>query len=229
MNGNRCLCCPQSCAPSRLPSGPLLAAATPLALLLALASGSALTGCAPLFVAGAAYTAAVVYDRRSADVVLDDEVIELQARDAYLKNPDLSKHSNLRATSYAHTVLITGQAERVQIADRYARIVAQLPKVKQVYNEAEVGPSIGLSQMSEDALLTSRAKLAIQSVNIPGFDTLRVKVITEHGVVYLMGLVTPEEADATAEKVRRIPGVERVVKIFEYIDPSQPPDAGGAA
>ena len=194
-----------------------------IAVLLAVASlPASLAGCAPLVVAGAAYTAAVVYDRRSADVVLDDEVIELQAKEAYLKNPDLRQHGNLRATSYAYTVLITGQAETAEIADRYARVVAQLPNVKQVYNEAEIGPNIGFKQVSKDAMLTSRAKLAIQSVKIPGFDTLRVKVITENGVVYLMGLVTPEEADASAEKVRRIPGVERVVKIFDYIDPSRP-------
>jgi osmotically-inducible protein OsmY len=192
------------------------------ALAVATLLSTTLSGCAPLVVAGAAYGAAVVYDRRSADVVLDDEVIELQAKDAYLKNPDLSRHSSLRATSYAHTVLITGQAESAQVADRYARVVAQLPKVKQVYNEAEIGPNIGIGQVSKDTMLTSRAKLAIQSVDVPGFDTLRVKVITENGVVYLMGLVTPEEADATAEKVRRVPGVQRVVKVFEYIEPEHP-------
>lgn len=196
-------------------------------LLLVLAAAAVpmlLSGCAAVVVAGATYGAAVVYDRRSADVVLDDEVIEVQARNAYLGNSDLSGHSRLRATSYAHTVLITGQAESLQIADRYARVVAQLPKVKQVYNEAEVGPNLSLSQISQDALITSRAKLAIQSVDIPGFDTLRVKVITENGAVYLLGLVTPEEGDAAAEKVRRVPGVQRVVKIFEYIEPNRDPD-----
>jgi osmotically-inducible protein OsmY len=203
---------------TRFPSNLLLAFA---ALLSAAVATAALSGCAPLVVAGAAYGAAVVYDRRSADVVLDDEVIELQAKNAYLRNPDISKHSSLKATSYDYTVLITGQAETAQIADRYARVVAQLPKVEQVYNEAEVGPNIGLGQISKDAMVTSRAKLAIQSVDIPGFDTLRVKVVTENGVVFLMGLVTPEEGDATAEKVRRVPGVKRVVKVFEYIEPKR--------
>jgi osmotically-inducible protein OsmY len=200
------------------PTAALLAGA---ALLAAATLPAALTGCAPVIVAGAAYTGAVIYDRRSADVVLDDELIELQAKDVYFKNPDLRKHSNLRAISYAHTVLIVGQAETAEIADRYARVVAQLPKVQQVYNEAEVGPNIGFKQASKDAMLTSRAKLAIQSVHLPGFDALRVKVVTEDGVVYLMGLVTPEEADAAAEKVRRVPGVQRVVKIFEYIEPNR--------
>jgi osmotically-inducible protein OsmY len=202
-----------------------LAAPTLLLIVAAAALPVLLSGCAAVVVAGAAaYGAAVVYDRRSADVVLDDEVIEVQARNAYLGNPDLHKHSQLRATSYAHTVLITGQAETPEIADRFARVVAQLPKVKQVYNEAEIGPKLSLGQISQDALITSRAKLAIQSVNIPGFDTLRVKVITENGVVFLLGLVTPEEGDGAAEQVRRVPGVKRVVKIFEYIEPKRPTD-----
>lgn len=191
-----------------------------IALLLAATCASGfLSGCAAVVVAGAGYGAAVAYDRRSADVVIDDEVIELQAKEAYWKNPEIRKQSQLKVISYAHTALITGQAETAQIADRYARVVAQLPKVKQVYNEAEIGPKLSLSQSAKDTMLGSRAKLAIQSVKLPGFDALRVKVVAENGVLFLLGLVTPEEGDATAEKVRRIPGVVRVVKLFEYIEP----------
>ena len=181
-----------------------------------------LQGCGPAIVVGASYGASVLYDRRDDRVVFDDEVIELQARDAYLKNPGISEHSQLKVTSYNYTALITGQAETAQISDRFAHIVSQVPKVEQVHNEAEIGPMISLKQLTTDAYLTSRAKLAIQSVNLPGFDALRVKIVTENGVVYLMGLVTPEEADATAEKVRRIPGVTRVVKIFQYVEPTTP-------
>ncbi len=203
---------------SRLPTAALLIAAAVVPALL--------QGCGPVIVAGATYGAAVMYDRRDDRTVFDDEVIEFQARDAYLKNPDISKHSQLKVTSYNYTALITGQAETAQIKDRFAHVVSQIPKVKQVYNEAEIGPKISLKQLTTDTYLTSRAKLAIQSVDLPGFDALRVKIVTENGVVYLMGLVTPEEADATAEKVRRIPGVTRVVKIFEYVEPkTAPPDA----
>jgi len=196
---------------SSLPTTALLIAATVAPALL--------QGCGPVIVAGATYGAAVMYDRRDDRTVFDDEVIEFQARDAYLKNPDISKHSQLKVTSYNYTALITGQAETEQISGRFAHVVSQVPKVKQVYNEAEIGPMISLKQLTTDAYLTSRAKLAIQSIDLPGFDALRVKIVTENGVVYLMGLVSPEEADATAEKVRRIPGVTRVVKIFEYVEP----------
>jgi len=182
-------------------------------------------GCGPAIVVGASYGASVMYDRRDDRTVFDDEVIEFQARDAYLKNPDISKHSQLKVTSYNYTALITGQVETAELSDRFAHVVSQLPKVKQVYNEAEIGPMISVKQLTTDAYLTSRAKLAIQSVDLPGFDALRVKIVTENGVVYLMGLVTEQEGDATAEKVRRIPGVTRVVKIFEYIQLQSPPNS----
>ena len=188
-------------------------------LIVAVIASVLIQGCGPAIVVGASYGAAVMYDRRDDRTVLDDEVIELQARHAYLQNPDLSKHSQLKVTSYNYTALITGQADTAQIGDRFAHVVSQLPKVKRVYHEAEIGPMISFKQLTTDAYLTSRANLAIQSVDLPGFDAMRVKIVTENGVVYLMGLVTPEEADATAEKVRRIPGVSRVVKIFEYVEP----------
>jgi osmotically-inducible protein OsmY len=201
---------------SRNGTGPLALAA--LAVLLA---ATLLQGCGAFVVAGATYGAAVVYDRRSEGTVLDDELIELRARNAYLQDDDIRLGSRLKVTSYNYTALITGRAETQQVADQYARLISELPKVKRVYNEAEIGPGIPLSQLARDGLLTSRAKLAIQSIDLPGFDALRVKVVTENAVVYLMGLVTPEEGDATAEKVRRVPGVKRVVKIFEYVEPQR--------
>jgi osmotically-inducible protein OsmY len=205
--------------PTRPPAVSVLAAA----ILSAVIATPLLQGCGAFVVAGATYGAAVVYDRRDEKTVLDDETIEMQARVAHFQNPDIRKQSRLAVTSYNHTALITGQARSAEISDRYARLVSNLPKVKQVYNEAEIGPNISLTQISTDTYLTSRAKLAIQSVDLPRFDALRVKVVTENGIVYLLGLVTPEEADATADKVRRIPGVKRVVKLFEHIEPKRGP------
>lgn len=188
------------------------------AVFAAAVTAPLIQGCGAFIVAGTTYGAAVVYDRRDERTVFDDEVIELQARKAHLTNPDFRQHSQLKVTSYNYEALITGQAETAEISDRFAHVVSQLPKVKQVYNEAEIGPRISFAQLSTDTYLTSRAKLAIQSIDLPGFDALRVKVVTENAVVYLMGLVTPEEAEATVEKVRRIPGVARVVKLFQDVE-----------
>ena len=180
-----------------------------------------LQGCGVLVVGGIATGAAVIYDRRPSEVVLDDQTIALQAVDLAQKNPDIGEHSRITTTSYNHVVLLTGQAETAAISDRYAAMVSNLPKVTKVVNEVTIGPAVSIARASEDTYITSRAKFAISQVDIPGFDAMRVKVVTESAVVYLMGLVSPEEATATAEKVRYIPGVKRVVTLFEEIDASR--------
>jgi osmotically-inducible protein OsmY len=186
-----------------------------------------LQGCGAMAVAGIAYGGTVVYERRSPKMVLDDEVLELQAKQMRAAHPEIHRHSRISMTSYNLSLLLTGQAETREVADRFADLVSRLPKVRQVFNEVEVGPYISFARETEDAYLTSRTKLALQDIDIPGFDMMRVKVVTENATVYLMGLVTPEEADAAAEKVRRIPGVVRVVKIFEHVAPQDQADSEG--
>ncbi len=87
-----------------------------------------------------------------------------------------------------------------------------------MYNEVTVGAEGTWSEAAADTLLTSRVKVELFNVGIQGFDPLRVKTTSSLGTVYLMGLLTPEEADAVVEKVRYISGVKRVVRLFEYID-----------
>jgi len=198
--------------------------AEPLLLSALLLAGSLplLGGCAPAVVVGTAYGATVVHERRSPQTVLDDEWIELQGKKLYYENRDIDKQSRMTITSYNYVALLTGQADNAEVSQRYAQMISQIPKVRKVYNEVSIGPRISLAQESTDALITSRAKIAIGGGRgIEDFDATRIKVVTEDGVVYLMGLVTPEEADVTADVVRRLPGVERVVKMFEYVQPKQ--------
>jgi osmotically-inducible protein OsmY len=89
-----------------------------------------------------------------------------------------------------------------------------------VVNEVSIGPSASIARESEDTLITSKVKFALTKIDRPDFDPTRVKVVTETGIVYLMGLLTPEEAEAVVSKARYVGGVEKVVKIFEYIDNS---------
>jgi len=196
----------------------------PLLLTALFAAGTAplLGGCGPALVAGTAYGATVIHERRPPQVVLDDEVIELQAKHLYLQNRDVADHSRIAVTSYNHVVLLTGQADSAEVAHQFAEQVSRLPKVRRIYNEVEIGPRISLSQEGKDALITSRAKIAVGGGRgIEDFDATRIKVVTEDGVVYLMGLVTRKEGEVTADVVRRLPGVKRVVKIFEYVQPER--------
>jgi len=177
-------------------------------------------GCGAVLVGGVAATgAAILHDRRNSRTILEDERTEHLARRLLRDNPDIKAHSRIAITSYNHLVLLTGQAETQSISDRFARKVARLPKVKKVVNEVTIGPPVGFVRSSEDALITSRVKLALTKVDLHGFDATRVKVVTEASDVFLMGLVRPGEGNAAAEKARYVPGVTKVVKLFEYIQP----------
>ena len=190
-----------------------LAAALVLGLTVSL-----LQGCTAAVVGGVAAGASVVHERRDSRTVLEDEHTEHSAAQLLIDNPDINLHSRIATTSYNHWVLLTGQAETQAISDRFARMVAGLPRVRKVINEVTIGPLASFGRESEDALITSRVKIALTEIDIPGFDATRIKVVTEMGAVFLMGLVHPGEGEAAAEKARYVPGVTKVVKIFEYIE-----------
>ncbi len=175
-----------------------------------------LGGCAAVVIGGAAVGAAAVHDRRDYRVMLDDQEIEMRAAGALSADKTVGASSRISVTSYNYKVLLTGQAETEDAARRAAELVSGLPKVERVVDEITIGPPISLMQESQDTLLTSQSKLALTKIDLPGFDATRVKVVTSNRVVYLMGLVSQAEGDAAAEKVRFVPGVQRVVKLFEY-------------
>jgi osmotically-inducible protein OsmY len=114
-------------------------------------------------------------------------------------------------------VLLTGQAETIEYRNQFVTLARNTPMVKQVISEVEIGPTTGWTETSKDAYITSKVKLALFEIEIEGFDPSRVKVVTEKRVVYLMGLVRPEEAQEVVEKARYVPNVARVVKAFEYL------------
>jgi osmotically-inducible protein OsmY len=178
------------------------------------------TGCAPLVVGGAAVAgASAIHDRRPAQTLLDDRQIELAATQMIFQDRDLSG-ARLIVTSYNRSVLLTGQAESADLARRASHRISRLPKVARVIDEVRVGPRIGMARQSEDVYIASRAKLELAGVELPDFDPTRVKIVVEDGVLYLLGFVTQHEADRVAERVRYVPGVRQVVKLFEYWTPN---------
>ena len=191
-----------------------------LRLLALLLTAHLLQGCGALVVGGVATGAAVIHDRRDEQTVLQDQNIELQSTAAFYKDPQVRDDCRIAATSYNLVVLLTGQCGKQASADRFSDSVSRIAKVRRVVDEVTIGPIASFARESEDVLLTSRAKFAVTQVDRDDFDATRVKVVTEAGVVYLMGLVTPAEAEAVVEKVRYIPGVKKVVKVFEYTQPA---------
>jgi len=186
--------------------------------LLATISATFLTGCATAVVGGVAAGVAVVHDRRSPGVVIDDQAIEVDAMRIKQEHPEISDRSNISVTSYNLVVLLTGQAESSQVVQQYADLISRLPRVRKIHNEVLIGAERTFTETTNDVYLTSRAKLALFNVEVPEFDPTRVKVVTSQGTVYLMGLVTRQEGQAASDQIRFVSGVKHVVKVFEYID-----------
>lgn len=181
---------------------------------LVIVSASSLPGCIPLLAAGAATGVAVAHDQRSAGAVIDDQGIELKAIGALKGESQLYSESHLNVTSYNGIVLVTGEVPTADLRDRVTDIVSGIDKVKTVHNEVTLAAPSSLMARSSDTVLTSKVKARL--IGEKGFDSTRVKVVSEGGVVYLMGLVTRDEAEIATEIARTTSGVQRVVRIFEY-------------
>ena len=177
-----------------------------------------LTGCVPLVVGGAAVGVGMAHDRRTTGTVVDDQTIEIKLYNTL--NQQLPPGNHVNTTSYNGTVLLSGEVVSETIRQQAEQIARNLgePQVREVYNELAVGPPSSLSVQSNDALITTKVKTALFQISIPDFDPTRVKVVTDGGVVYLLGLVKRQEADAAADSASQVSGVRQVVTLFEYID-----------
>jgi osmotically-inducible protein OsmY len=194
---------------------------TYLGLTASLLIAVTLQGCTPAVVGGgAAVGASAAHDRRTVGTSVEDQNIEIKALHLKLQDQALKDHTSISVTSYNMVVLLTGQASSAELSERYARMVGGIDRVRRVVNEIEIGPSASLMEQSGDSYLTAKVKVKLFDIKIPGFDPTRIKVVTEKSVVYLMGLVSPQEAEMVVQKVRHIDGVQKVVKVFEYLAPN---------
>ncbi len=181
--------------------------------VLALAVAASLPACAPLMVGGMVGGAMVASDRRTSGIQLEDEGIELKAANRIRET--LGGRAHLNVTSYNRQVLITGEVANAQDRDYVARLVGEVENVRKVVNEAVIGPNSSLTERSTDALIT--AKVKAQMVDSKDIFANAYKIVTERGVVYLMGRVTQREADRATEVARQVSGVKKVVRIFEIL------------
>ncbi|MBT3046999.1 MAG: hypothetical protein DBP03_13120 [gamma proteobacterium symbiont of Ctena orbiculata] len=166
---------------------------------------------------GAAATATVAHDRRTTGTIVEDQSIELKAYDLMSKDPRFKQQSSIHVTSYNLVVLLTGQAADESLRSKAEQLAASIDRVRRVVNEVEIGSTSTLVENSRDVALTTEVKVRLAKIKLPDFDPLRVKVVTERGAVFLLGLITKKEADAVTDVVRHISGVRRVVRVFEYI------------
>ena len=184
---------------------------TALALAAAL---PALQGCVTAAAVGAGTVALMVEDRRSTGTYVEDESIEWKV--VARVNSDF-KSAHVNGTSFNRRVLLTGQAPTEETKKAIEAAVKAIPEVAVVVNELAVGGHSSMSSRGSDSIITSNVKTRM--VGNGKFSTNHVKVVTEDGVVYLMGMLTQAEGDAAVEIARSTAGVQRVVKAFEYVVP----------
>jgi osmotically-inducible protein OsmY len=186
-----------------------------LALLVAVLAVvlATLAGCVPVMVGAAVGTTVMVAaDRRSAGAQLDDESIELKV--SVKANEDFGNRIHLNVTSYNGIVLLTGEAPDESVRTAVGNIAKNTEKVRGVNNEMVIGLLSDFSSRSNDTYITSKVKSRMIEAN--KFPPNVVKVVTERGVVYLMGIVSKEEGAAAAEIAATTAGVTRVVTFFQY-------------
>ena len=188
-----------------------------LTVMLATSMTSILSGCTFVAATAAAVTAIdIVRDRRTTGSYIDDGLIEAKSKFELLSNPQLKGTTHFNVTSMNGVVLLSGEAPQAQQRTLAVDIVQDIPQVRQVVNEVRVAGKSNLGSRSNDAWLTSKVKVKLFDAD--NLDATRIKVITESGIVYLLGLVSRIEGDSAAQAARTITGVQRVVKVFEYID-----------
>jgi osmotically-inducible protein OsmY len=190
---------------------------TRFAWLLALLAALSLPGCAPILVgAGAASALSMSEDRRSSGAQLDDQSIEWRAASRTGERFGSKVHVNI--TSYNRAVLLSGEVPDERARADVETLVRGVPSVQTITNELVISEPTSLGSRTSDSYITSKIKTFFLDAN--KFNALHVKVVTEAGVVYLLGVVTQKEADDAVEIARTTGGVRKVVKMFEYCKPS---------
>ena len=177
----------------------------------------AIQGCAGMVATGTAVGGvAAAQDRRTPGNYVDDEIIELKVFVAIRQHALIANQTHVNATSFNGLVLLTGEMPGDSLRKRITEIVRNIPGVRAVQNETALMAPSTLAARASDALVTAKVKLALlQNTRI---NAAQIKVVTERGNVYLMGLLRQEEADRATETARRVAGVQRVVKVVEYIE-----------
>lgn len=172
--------------------------------------------CAPVILAGGATAAVAANDSRTVGVQIDDKAIEVKARRALNDNPKLGDEVHININSVNGTVLLTGEAMTEALRDEVLGEIRTIDGIRRVVNEIRVMEPTAFANRTRDGWITSNVKAKM--IGTENLSAGHVKVVTEDSVVYLMGVVNRKEADLATEAARNVDSVERVVRLFEYVD-----------
>lgn len=177
------------------------------------ASVPALTGCVPVAAVGVGAGVLVFSDRRPTETFVADEAIETRAANRI--NEKYGDRVHVNVTSYNRAVLLTGEVTNEAAKGDIEKIAAGVPNVRAITNELLVAGASSFGSRSNDSYITSKVKARFLDAN--KFAPNHVKVVTEAGTAYLLGLVTQREADDAVDIARTTGGVQKVVRVFDII------------
>ena len=176
-----------------------------------------LAGCFGAAAVGVGAGALMIADRRNTETYIADESMEVRAANRI--NEKYGDKVHVNTTSYNRMVLLTGEVPTAEIKADVEKVVSGVPNVKSISNELAIAGPSSFGGRSNDAYITSKVKARFVDAN--KFSPNHVKVVTEAGVSFLLGLVTQAEANAAVEIARTTGGVQKVVRVFEIITPEQ--------
>jgi osmotically-inducible protein OsmY len=190
--------------------------------LPALIGALCLQGCPAIIAGGGVAAVTSLEDRRTTGTQLDDSGIESRASTRI--GDRFGERAHVNVIAFNRALLLTGEAWDDATRTEIEKVAAAVPNVRSVTNEVQVAGASSATSRANDTAIT--AKVKGRFVNVKGLNPLHVKVVTEAGVVYLLGLVTETEAETATELARTTGGVRKVVKVFEYCkatdDPCKP-------
>ena len=161
----------------------------------------------------------LLHERRTRDAILTDKRIESEAYDELNDDDELLTQCHFTVTAYNGAVLVTGETPNEDLGKKIISTIQVIPDVKLIHNNLTIADPSDAGSRANDALITDTIRIAFNQIRtIPDFDPSMVKVITENGVVYLMGLVHRDEGTVVINLTRLQPGVKQIVTVFEYVD-----------
>ncbi|OOF59046.1 division/outer membrane stress-associated lipid-binding lipoprotein [Rodentibacter myodis] len=176
-----------------------------------------LQGCAAALIGGvAAGTTKVATDPRTMGTQVDDETLEIKVENAIDKDEQIESEARVNAISYSGRVLLIGQVPSESAKETATDLAKGVEGVSDVYNELRIGAKIGIGQITKDSWITTQVKSKmLVDDRVKSTD---VKVLTENGEVFLLGNLTQAQADAAADIASKVSGVQKVVKVFKYLN-----------
>lgn len=175
---------------------------------------TSLSSCIPAaLVVGATAGGSVIYDKRSMSTMIQDRDSAQGAANLISASPELKQGTHISIATFHHIMLLVGQTSTDEQRTTAYQLASGVKYISRVYNEITVRKPISLTQRSKDAWITTKIKAEMLAK--PGLESTEIKVVTEDGVAYLMGILTPKQVEMAVDLTRRVDGVREVVKVFE--------------